>query len=145
MTTSVWRNIMKRSMFAAQSNKGPDYIGIDNVLHHFLSFVSMKTILACFLIITTLTSATAWAWDSHPESLTGHIVAMETSATGAVDTSSQDPACHDHYCCHGAAHLLALHYLCRTVSKSAAASVVSGCNDIFISRNDSPALRPPRS
>lgn len=58
----------------------------------------------------------AWAWDSHPEMLTGH-VDIENSQPIFIDTieindfeiaSPETAASHDHYCCCGNAHVVAI-------------------------------------
>ncbi|ALP52811.1 hypothetical protein Tel_06385 [Candidatus Tenderia electrophaga] len=63
----------------------------------------MKQTISLMLLITTLWSGLAFAWDSHPEAAMGH---------GAALVLADDPADHpdndlhhaDH-CCHGASHL----------------------------------------
>jgi len=58
----------------------------------------------------------AWAWDSHPEMLTGHIdieenqpIFIDAIEVNNVDLASSDAsASHDHYCCCGNAHVLAI-------------------------------------
>jgi len=58
----------------------------------------------------------AWAWDSHPEMLLGHVndsqsVLMDIAAENdsSVDVAEQAaPVPHDHYCCCGHVHVVAI-------------------------------------
>lgn len=67
----------------------------------------MKRFLIYVVIINCLGNTFAWAADTHTESLTGHEI-TNTNHDADEQDGQQDDRYHDHYCCHGAAHLIGL-------------------------------------
>ncbi len=66
----------------------------------------MKHLIIYIVIFCCLGSNFAWAVDNHPESITGHVVSVSETDQGADTDSNHDDSQHDHFCCHGAAHLI---------------------------------------
>ena len=72
----------------------------------------MKQVLLYLLVVLHLFAGMVFSWDSHPEVFFGHyphnvIVAIDADQ----DSPSLDGDRHTgHHCCHGVAHLLAIHH-----------------------------------
>ncbi|MDQ7074233.1 MAG: hypothetical protein Q9O24_03585 [Gammaproteobacteria bacterium] len=69
----------------------------------------MKRILIYLMLLSTLSSGLAFAWDTHPEAMVGHdsvaldlLLDTDTSLNDSNDTHLDD------HCCHASAHLLAM-------------------------------------
>ena len=68
----------------------------------------MKRVLTYILLIANLCSGVALAWDTHPEAMFGHDVAL-AGAVGEHDHDHPDGDLHhEDHCCHGAAHLMGI-------------------------------------
>lgn len=62
-----------------------------------------------FLLICTLVSSVAWAWDSHGVAFSGsHDRGDQTMNPHDVPVDDDHGTFHDHFCGHGWAHLLGL-------------------------------------
>ncbi len=73
----------------------------------------IKRFTLVLLLSSVLASSLAWAWDNHPGLLADGQTAMGSLAQSGAGTDfgtdfGGGDSFHDHYCCHGYAHLLGL-------------------------------------
>ncbi|NOX92561.1 MAG: hypothetical protein GXP18_08975 [Gammaproteobacteria bacterium] len=108
----------------------------------------MKKCLIFILLLTSLCSGSAFAWNKHPASMSGHAVAaaVEMAAGLGHDHSndfSKGGSYPDDHCGHGAAHLVGIFYdaslKALNIDHSYRAVAVFSLPSLYIS----PLLRPP--
>jgi len=108
----------------------------------------MKRILIFILLLTSLCSGSAFAWDKHPASMSDHAVAVAMDMAAGLDHDHSDdfsksgPYPDDH-CSHGAAHLVGIFYDASlktlNIDYCYRAVTVVSLPSLYIS----PLLRPP--
>ncbi len=110
--------------------------------------MSMKKFLISILLLTSLCSGSAFAWDKHPASMSDHTVtvAMDMAAGLDHDHSNDFPKngpYPDDHCGHGAAHLVGIFYDASfkmlTIDYNYRVVAVISLPSLYIS----PLLRPP--
>ncbi|NOX76348.1 MAG: hypothetical protein GXP17_06990 [Gammaproteobacteria bacterium] len=69
----------------------------------------MKKLMTYLLLLATLWSGVAFAWDSDPEVIVGHGAVVIDLAAADHDYPNNGLQHCDH-CCHGAAHLTGIFY-----------------------------------
>ncbi|MCF6258399.1 MAG: hypothetical protein L3J98_16030 [Gammaproteobacteria bacterium] len=106
----------------------------------------MRKFLISILVLMSLCSGSAFAWDKHPASMSNHGVAVAMDMTANHDHSddfSQNGSYPDDHCSHGAAHLVGIFYdaslKALNIDHSYRAVAVVSFPSLYIS----PLLRPP--
>ncbi len=105
----------------------------------------MKRYLIHLLLLCTLVSSQAWAWDNHDGLIGEDPVAAPMLLTPdggpGVDTSAP---C-DHYCCHGFAHLAGLSPASISIDSPQPGALRSTCQNRPVSHVREPLIRPPQA
>jgi len=104
----------------------------------------MKSMLALILIVTTLTSATAWAWDSHAGTAPGRDVIDQSAKSDGVNPADHGLDCMDP-CNHGTVHLLALGTSLSTMTSPAPESYIMTNDHHWYSLAPLPLHKPPKA
>ncbi|HHH35886.1 MAG TPA: hypothetical protein ENK48_03540 [Gammaproteobacteria bacterium] len=109
--------------------------------------MNIKRLILLLLVTSNLVSGLAWAWDNHPGLLADGsgqvIVASLTDAAG--QDATDEGALHDHYCCHGHAHLVALPFHISLTVFSPSTLPVPSWIEAPLSRHREVGAKPPRS
>ncbi|MFV2055501.1 MAG: hypothetical protein ACC707_03495 [Thiohalomonadales bacterium] len=106
---------------------------------------STKNLLIYVLLLTTLFSGVAFAWDTDPEAMVGHDQAKIDLLTGDDHNHPEGTTHHNDHCCHGIAHLVGiitqsdLHFFTNNNSK------IVNLDSAITSHYLTPFLRPPIS
>lgn len=111
-----------------------------DTLRHLFDITPMRRFLIYFILLCTFGSSMAWALDRDSEALSGHVASL---AEGSPD--APDSACIDHFCCHGAAHLVGL---LRTVADARAVAESEAFPPLkpnFASTALPPPSKPPKA
>lgn len=104
----------------------------------------MKPLLALILVITTLASTAAWAWDSHARTLIGQgVIALNANSDGA-NPADHGIECMDP-CSHGTAHLLALSTSPSGMTAPSTSPYVMTNDPHWFSFAPLPLHKPPRT
>jgi len=109
----------------------------------------MKRILIQLLLLSTLFSGAAFAWDNHPEAILDvdhDSIALDLlSSTDQNSTDNNNETHNSDHCCHATAHLMAmvLQHTPPTISNDGDDFLTSSKTPVL--RYIAPPLHPPRS
>jgi len=103
----------------------------------------MKRILIHLLLLSTLFSGLAFAWDTHPEAVVGH----DSVALNLLDNADHHDSetHHSDHCCHANAHLLAMIFNPVAASQTHHDTHLNNLFPALTRRYIAPLLRPPIS
>jgi len=115
---------------------------------------SMKVLIHSLVLICILGSNMAWAWDSHPEILTGHVAEKSSASTfldaeeandSDIDLMSSDTSLpHDHYCCCGHVHVVAIAVISPAFVNCKAVKSEQAYSSALLNYIPSLPIKPPR-
>jgi len=105
----------------------------------------MKRFLTYFLLIANLCSGVALAWDSHPEAMFGHDVAMAALVEVDDHDHPDGDLHHEDHCCHGAAHLMGIPPVAEHAFENGRQSAFTSLSYSLPLPYIAPHLRPPRA
>lgn len=105
----------------------------------------MKRLLLGLLLICTLTSNLAWAWDSHVQAPSHPVVSEHGFVFFGADEFSDDPAQNCHYCGCGLAHVLGFFAAATSIVAMPKGESFADAPAILVSYTTLPPVKPPRS
>ena len=110
----------------------------------------IKRFTIVLLLSSILASSLAWAWDNHPGLLADGQVGVASLAQSAGETDSgtdfgSGDFFHDHYCCHGYAHLLGLAFDNALAAIAPPPFQLPGYRRVLISHHPEVGTKPPRA
>lgn len=105
----------------------------------------MKRLLLGLLLICTLTSSLAWAWDSHGQMTIDPSGSNHDFVSLDSDEPSGSAAQDCHYAGCGLAHVVGFLGTATSITAASSSESFSDVPTILVSQNILPPLKPPRS
>ncbi len=103
----------------------------------------MKKTLITLLMLATIFSGTAFAWDKHPVALAGSDIAIPGLVADVVIHNHSNDVHMDDHCAHGAAHLVGIFFDSALPIVASAPGQHAALFTPLASLYISPLLRPP--
>lgn len=106
----------------------------------------MKRILIHLLLLSTLFSGLAFAWDNHPEAMVGYdSVALDLLSSADQISANESGETHSDHCGHASSHLIALVFNSINPVNHSVDTHRHTFSAPAILRYTAPLLRPPIS